>query len=136
MRLVLGIIAVLLAAILGNPSVSACEVPQGFARLGTPEAEIAYRWDPSELKVGRFFAAEVIACRAPGNEAVGRIALDAQMPAHGHGMNYRPAVQRTGPGSFRFTGMMLHMVGTWRLTFDIFQGDRRTRLTQDVTLKP
>jgi hypothetical protein len=31
---------------------------------------------------------------------------------------------------------MLHMPGTWRLTFDLFQGDRRTRLTREITLKP
>jgi hypothetical protein len=117
-------------------SASACTVPEGFARLATPEAEIAYRWEPRELKVGRFFAAEVIACRVPGPEAVRAIALDALMPAHGHGMNYRPAVRQTGPGSFRFTGLMLHMAGTWRLTFDLFQGDRRTRLTHEVTLGP
>jgi hypothetical protein len=28
------------------------------------------------------------------------------------------------------------MAGTWRLTFDLFQGSRRTRLTQEVTLGP
>ena len=130
------VLTLVLSVALYTPGVSACTVPEGFARVSTPEAEIAYRWEPDELRVGRFFAAEVIACRAPGPEAVRAIALDAQMPAHGHGMNYRPTVRQTGPGSFRFTGLMLHMAGTWRLTFDLFQGDRRTRLTQEVTLEP
>ena len=111
-------------------------MPEGFARLATPEAEIAYRWEPGVLKVGQFFAAEVIACRAPGPGAVREIVLDAQMPAHGHGMNYRPTVTPAGPGRFRITGLMLHMAGTWRLTFDLVQGDKRTRLTQEVTLGP
>ena len=31
---------------------------------------------------------------------------------------------------------MLHMAGTWRLTFDLVQGDKRTRLTQEVILEP
>ena len=71
--------------------------PKGSAaRLA--EAEIAYRWEPAELKVGRFFAAEVIACRAPDAEPVRAIVLDAHMPAHGHGMNYRPAADADGPG--------------------------------------
>ena len=61
------------------------------------------------------------------------IVLDAQMPAHGHGMNYRPTVTQLAPDRFRVTGLMLHMAGTWRLTFDLVQADRRTRLTQDVT---
>jgi hypothetical protein len=111
-------------------------VPEGFRRLATPEAEIAYRWEPAELQVGRLFAAEVIACRAPAGAPVHEIVLDAQMPAHGHGMNYRPAVEQTGPGRFRVRGLMLHMPGTWRVIFDLYQGDKRTRLMQDVSLKP
>jgi hypothetical protein len=131
-----GAILTLSAAILLGPEVLACTVPEGFARLATPEAEIAYRWEPSVLKVGQFFAAEVIACRAPGAGAVREIVLDAQMPAHGHGMNYQPTTTSTGPGRFRVTGLMLHMAGTWRLTFDLVHGETRTRLTQEVTLEP
>ena len=59
------------------PRTWACAVPAGFPRLASPEAEIAYRWEPSALKVGQFFAAEVIACRAPGPEAVREVVLDA-----------------------------------------------------------
>ena len=135
-RRAVGVIFALSIAALRAHSASACAVPDGFTRLASPEAEIAYRWEPSDLKVGQFFAAEVIACRAPGPDAVREIVLDAQMPAHGHGMNYRPTATPTGLGRFRFTGLMLHMAGTWRLTFDLFQGDRRTRLTQEVTLTP
>jgi len=108
---------------------------QGFQRLQTADAEIAYRWEPAELKVGQFFLAEVVACRAPGPEPVGQITVDAIMPAHGHGMNYRPKAEATGAGRYRFTGLMLHMPGTWRLTFDLFQGATRTRLTHEVDLR-
>jgi hypothetical protein len=115
---------------------SACTVPEGFARLASTEAEIAYRWEPERLRVGQFFAAEVIACRAPGPDAVREVVLDAQMPAHGHGMNYRPSATQLAPDRFRITGLMLHMPGRWRVTFDLVQGDRRTRLSRDVDLKP
>ena len=108
---------------------------QGFQHIKTADAEIAYRWEPAAPKVGQFFAAEVVACRAPGPEPVGAIAIDATMPAHGHGMNYRPAAARAGAGHYRFTGLMLHMPGTWRITFDLVQGTRRTRLTHEVSLK-
>jgi hypothetical protein len=114
----------------------ACAVPDGYARLATAEAEIAYRWEPADLKLGQFFAADVIACRGVEAGAVDEVVLDAQMPAHGHGMNYRPVVTKPAPGHFRFTGLMLHMAGSWRLTFDLFQAGRRTRLTRDVVLKP
>lgn len=114
----------------------ACTIPDGFTRLASPEAEIAYRWQPGTLKVGQFFEAEVITCRAPGSEAVREVVLDAQMPAHGHGMNYRPTTTETAPDRFRIKGLMLHMPGRWRLTFDLVQGDRRTRLSREVDLKP
>jgi hypothetical protein len=58
------------------------------------------------------------------------------MPAHGHGMNYRPTATATAPGHYRFTGLMLHMPGRWRLTIDLFQGSKRTRLSHEVDLKP
>ena len=105
-------------------------------RLASAEAEIAYRWEPERLSVGRFFAAEVIACRAPGPDGVQEIVFDAQMPAHGHGMNYRPSATQLAPNRFHITGMMLHMAGRWRITFDLIQGGRRTRLSQDVDLVP
>jgi hypothetical protein len=130
------ILVVLSLLALHTHGATACAVPEGFARLSTPEAEIAYRLEPGTLKVGQFFAAEVIACRVPGAGAVREIVLDAQMPAHGHGMNYRPTVTSTGPGRFRIAGLMLHMAGMWRLTFDLVQGDKRTRLTQEVILGP
>ena len=105
-------------------------------RLASPDAEIDYRWEPAPLKVGQFFSAEVIACRTPGAGPLAEIILDAQMPAHGHGMNYRPSAALVAPDHFRFTGLMLHMPGTWRLTFDLVQGERRTRLSREITLKP
>jgi hypothetical protein len=58
------------------------------------------------------------------------------MPAHGHGMNYRPSSSRTDDGRYRFTGLMLHMPGVWQITIDLVQGTKRTRLAQDVTLAP
>jgi YtkA-like len=131
----------LVAAILATDALAslafACPTPeQGFLRLATPDAEVAYRWDPAELKVGRFFAAEVVACKAPSPEPVREIRLDATMPAHGHGMNYRPAAAQTAPGHYKFTGLMLHMAGTWRVTIDLVQGTKRTRLTHEVKLAP
>jgi YtkA-like len=127
---------VVLAAVMGPTRAdTACPAEaEGFRRLKTAEAEIAYRWEPGELRVGQFFTAEVVACRVPGPEPVGQIALDATMPAHGHGMNYRPKAEPTGAGRYRFTGLMLHMPGTWRFTFDLFQGSRRTRVSHDLSL--
>jgi hypothetical protein len=128
--------ATLAMVALASPAFACPAAEQGFQRLASADAEVAYRWDPAELKVGRFFAAEVITCKAPHAEPVREIRLDATMPAHNHGMNYRPAAAETAPGHYKFTGLMLHMAGTWRLTIDLLQGSKRTRLTHEVKLPP
>jgi hypothetical protein len=108
---------------------------QGFQRLQGPRIAIAYRWEPTELKVGQFFAVEVVDCGSLGGP-VDRIVVDATMPAHGHGMNYRPIAERIAPGRHRFTGLMLHMPGTWRFTFTLYKkSDVGFQLTRDVELK-
>ncbi len=129
-------ILILWIAALWAPAALACTVPEGFVRLASRQAEIAYGWEPERLKIGQFFTAEVIVCRRPGPEAVREVVLDAQMPAHGHSMNYRPTATQLAPDRFRITGLMLHMPGRWRLTFDLVQAGRRTRLSRDVELTP
>ena len=129
-------VTLLATAMLVASAVACPSADQGFRRLASADAEIAYRWEPERLQIGHFFAAEVVACRSPGGEPVSEIRIDATMPAHGHGMNYRPAATRAGPGHYKFTGLMLHMPGTWRIAIDLLQGPRRTRLTQDISLTP
>jgi hypothetical protein len=113
-----------------------CPPPgEGFQQLAGGDIDVAYRWEPRDLKVGRFFSAEVIACRP--RASVTRIALEATMPAHGHGMNYLPKATEIAPGRFRFTGLMLHMPGRWQLTIDLYDGNKLVRrLTRDLDLKP
>ena len=138
MRRVSGALAVLAVApgLLALPVAACPTAEQGFRRLASAEAEVAYRLEPAELKVGQFFTADVVACRTPRQEALRDIKIDATMPAHGHGMNYRPSATRAAPDHYRFSGLMLHMPGTWRVTIDLLQGDKRTRLTHEVNLKP
>ena len=47
------------------------------------------------------------------------LAIDARMPHHRHGMLVQPTVVRTGPGTFRAEGLMLHMPGYWELYLDV-----------------
>jgi hypothetical protein len=45
--------------------------------------------------------------------------VDAWMPAHRHGMNYRPSVAATAPGQFRADGLLFHMSGRWEYRIDV-----------------
>ena len=61
--------------------------------------------------------------------------VDADMPAHRHGMNYRPTLSLQPDGSFVAQGLMLHMPGRWRLRFEVEIDGRRHWLDQTVDLK-
>lgn len=78
---------------------------------------VAWRADPAPLRVGEFFAVEMAVCANAG-AAPETVRVDAAMPEHKHGMNYKPTVQSVGAGQFRAEGLMLHMPGKWDISFD------------------
>jgi hypothetical protein len=82
------------------------------------------------------FDLEVLVQSAEGKPAHVLLELDAEMPHHGHGMNVRPVVERTGPGRFIVKGVLLHMSGRWELAFDLGDPDgiqwRRAQCTVEA----
>jgi hypothetical protein len=63
------------------------------------------------------------------------LAVDATMPEHRHGMNYRPTVVARGTGIYRADGLMFHMPGRWDLLFDLVTPAGTERLTATVLLE-
>lgn len=104
-------------------------------RLKENGAIVAFRTYPRVIAIGKPFSIEVIAC-VDGEKrmAPSRIRIDAAMPMHGHGMNYLPSERKLGPGHSAFDGLVFHMPGNWQYTFDVYDGDKRRRLTQKVTI--
>ena len=80
---------------------------------------VAYATSPSPVEVGRHFVVDFAVCPRDGAAAVEAVRVDATMPEHRHGMNYRAAVTTTGPGRFRAEGLLFHMPGRWDLSFDV-----------------
>lgn len=76
---------------------------------------------PARLPLAEFFTLDFAACARDG-AAVERPRVDATMPEHGHGMNYRPTVETLGGGRFRARGLLLHMPGRWQLSFALADG--------------
>ena len=118
-----------LALLSALPAALACELPGGAAQtLKSSAYTVLYRTAP--LKVGEHFAVEFVVCPAP--EAV---RVDAWMPEHRHGMNYRPDVRAQGAGRYRAEGLMLHMAGRWELVFEVRSAGRTERLAQSLRLE-
>ncbi len=105
------------------------------ARAESERYTVVYRTVPAAIVVGRAFAIEVNVC-AKGQAAVPTgLRVDAQMPAHRHGMNYRPTVVAEGDGRFRAEGLLFHMPGRWEFIFDLDAPGMHERITQDLLLE-
>lgn len=89
---------------------------------------IAYTTDPPAIAVGRHFVVDFVVCPRADAPAPQSVRVDANMPEHRHGMNYRAAVVRLPTGAYRAEGMLFHMPGRWDLTFDVVAGNRTDRL--------
>jgi hypothetical protein len=63
--------------------------------------------------------------------------VDATMPEHGHGMNYRASLAPLGNGHWRAEGLLFHMPGRWALLLDVqaSAAKRTERLQGSIELR-
>lgn len=108
--------------------VVACPLPAPALQQGSVQA--AWMVDGAPIAVGRHFAINVQVC--PANAVLARV--DATMPEHRHGMNYRPSVKRLGDGRWRVEGLMFHMPGRWKLRLDVQAGGATEQLLDTISL--
>lgn len=114
-----------LFAVAAAPAV-ACEPPSSGdgVRVEGRRHVALIRSVPAVPPLNAPFALEVALCARDGSAAkVPRV--DAWMPAHRHGMNYRPSVAGVALGRFRAEGLLFHMPGRWEYVVEI-DGDRLT----------
>ncbi len=90
----------------------------GAQRIEAPAAQIAWRATPSPILVSRHFTLDIELCPAAGQPLPAAIGVDATMPEHRHGMNYKPSLTAAGPGRWRAEGLLFHMPGRWELVFE------------------
>ena len=105
-------------------SIVACELPPGV-RVESERVVVSYWTIPAKIAVGQPFVLELAACPKRGAAISERVNLDAHMPEHRHGMNYRTKVVALGVGRFHSEGWLFHMPGRWEFLFDL-GGERLT----------
>ena len=96
---------------------------------------LAYRTQPAKIVVGKHFSIELVTCSVSGAPAPDGIAVDAYMPEHGHGMNYKAIVKPAGNARYRADGLMFHMPGRWDLTFELRAAGKTERLTRSIVIE-
>lgn len=96
-------------------------------------ARIAFVTRPSPAPVGRHFDIDFVVCGVtPRGDSV---AVDADMPAHRHGMNYRTRITALPGGAYRAQGLLFHMPGIWRVIFDVPLEGRTLRATREIEVQ-
>jgi len=128
-RRIAGAVGLALVA-LATTAAGACELPPGV-RLESDRLTVSYWTIPARIEVGKPFALELAACPKAGEAVSERVKLDAHMPEHRHGMNYRTKVVPLGIGRFHSEGWLFHMPGRWEFVFDL----GTERLTHSIRLE-
>ena len=95
---------------------------------------VAFGARPLPVPVGRHFDIHFAVCGVALRGGA-TVAVDADMPAHRHGMNYRTRVEAVQPGVYRAHGLMFHMPGTWRVIFDLPLEGRTLRVTREIEVQ-
>jgi hypothetical protein len=78
--------------------------------------------EPAEVPVNELFELRLAVYPDASRTALAAdvdVAVHADMPEHGHGMNTRPEVRRMPDGSFHVAGMLFHMLGFWEIYVDV-----------------
>jgi hypothetical protein len=110
---------------------AACPPPAAAGALVADGAvQLRWRTEPAAITVGQPFVLWLTVCPAGARLT----AVDATMPEHRHGMNYRPTIQPLDGGRWRADGLIWHMSGRWELALDVQHEGATRRLRQSVTL--
>ena len=146
-RIASGACAAAMVALLSAAGSVPAQAPAPDGRCGTAldarhrvevdgaQHRLAFVPVPAPLASGRHLSLDIVVCPRLGASAPGALKVDADMPAHRHGMNYRPLAVPQGSGRFRVDGLMFHMPGRWRLMLEVETPDGPRRLEQPVEVR-
>ena len=121
-----------LLASLAATATAACPAPPaGASVMADGSVQAAWQVEAGAIAVGRPFAIIVLLCPADAQ----LLRVDASMPEHRHGMNYRSSLKPLGDGRWRVEGLLWHMAGRWELRLDLQSLGLEHRLRQSVLLQ-
>jgi hypothetical protein len=125
-------IAAALAAAAPAFASDGCNAPG--TRLESERYVVVYRTLPAKLAVGQHFAIDARVCAKGQGAPPTGLRVDATMPEHRHGMNYRATVAAKGGGRYVAEGLLFHMPGRWQVLFDVEARGTSERLASELVL--
>jgi hypothetical protein len=111
------------------------DLPGGGRTLESARYAVKYRAAPDKIPMGQHFSLELAVCANAGTPMPENMTVDAWMPAHRHGMNYKASIKEAPGGRYRAEGLMFHMPGRWELIFELRVAGRTDRLTHDEVIE-
>jgi len=112
-----------------------CAGHPGAAKVESERYVVTYRTKPDKIAVGQHFSMDLGVCPKRGQAAPESLRVDAQMPEHRHGMNYKTTVKPADGGRYQAEGLMFHMPGRWEFIFEVRGGGKTDRVTRSVMLE-
>ena len=124
--------AALLPALWACAGAIGCALPANELQVAGRDGAIvlSFRPEPAGFSVDRPFSLIVHGC---SRQPLTLLSVDAHMPEHRHGMNYKASLAVIAPGTWRADGLLLHMPGKWEFVFVAMvdgQSERLTLVTQ------
>lgn len=106
----------------------------GAQRIESPDYLVVFRTRPAKIRVGEHFTLEFALCPRGDRPGPETVSVDARMPEHRHGMNYKPTVKKIAD-RYEAEGLMFHMPGRWELSFDLHAGGKKEHLARSLSVK-
>lgn len=122
-----------LLALSGHAAQAACDLLPGLTKVTGQNVTLVFKTQPQPIKVGELFKVDITLCPKVG--PLKSIGVDATMPEHKHGMNYKPTIRKNSSDSFSAEGLMFHMPGRWQFAFDVETGAGRERVLYNVDVR-
>lgn len=115
------------------PITFACEVDNG-KKTSAGNITLSYKILSESLTVSQPFSIEIKLCEMGEPMVPKQLKVNAEMPAHGHGMNYQPTIKPLDQGHYQVDNFVFHMMGNWVLTIDVFTKNEKQSFAIDYKL--
>lgn len=138
MKSILTLIITTIAFLTGGCNQGTVVIEKLPASVTTTSGEYAidYSFVPDPIPKNEHFSIHLIVTRKDGDDLPQDITVqvDADMPAHGHGINTTPEIHRLPSGAYQVDGLLFHMGGQWELYIDVMEGSIPDRATIPIQM--
>jgi len=113
-----------------------CGSESGIRLSGSKDAPwtVQFHVNSTTIPLNAPFDASVTLC-SRSERVPTRLVVDATMPAHKHGMNYKVTAVPVDDRTYTVENLLFHMPGVWRVEVTAYDNNKPHRFTHEVELQ-